>query len=135
MLWLSATHGCSQQKHRFLAHVFICKTRKNCVIYITSLLIREYREYFPGVKRPSRKENHSPPSIAEVKKKWSCTSAPSIRLHVVKGKYLILRFTLFLRTSHFQTSATARNTRSYAFHKNACRNLPHTILTLLIGRF
>ena len=31
--------------------------------------------YFPGVKRPGRDVNHSPPSSAEVKNDWNCTRA------------------------------------------------------------
>ena len=34
----------------------------------------------PGVKRPGRKVDYSPPSSAEVKNEWSYTSAPSICL-------------------------------------------------------
>lgn len=33
---------------------------------------------FPGIKRREREVNHSPPSIAEVKNKWGCTSASPI---------------------------------------------------------
>jgi len=29
-----------------------------------------------GGKRPRREVGHSPPSVAEVKNKWSCTSTP-----------------------------------------------------------
>jgi hypothetical protein len=36
-----------------------------------------------GVKRPGREANHSPPSSAEVKNAWSCTSTPPICLHGV----------------------------------------------------
>jgi hypothetical protein len=42
-----------------------------------------YRGAFPGVKRPERKVNPSPPSNVEAKKEWSCTSSHPIRLHVV----------------------------------------------------
>jgi hypothetical protein len=35
----------------------------------------------PGVKRPAREADHSPPSSAEVKNAWSYTFTPSIRLH------------------------------------------------------
>jgi hypothetical protein len=31
---------------------------------------------FPGVKRPGRKADHSPPTNAEVKKMWIYTSTP-----------------------------------------------------------
>jgi hypothetical protein len=37
----------------------------------------------PGIKRPWRKADHTPPSSAEVKNAWSYTSTPQIRLHVV----------------------------------------------------
>jgi hypothetical protein len=30
----------------------------------------------PGIKRPGREANHSPPAIAEVKKMWIYTSTP-----------------------------------------------------------
>jgi len=33
--------------------------------------------YFPGVKRPGRDVNHSPPSSAEVKNDWSIISVPT----------------------------------------------------------
>jgi hypothetical protein len=39
--------------------------------------------FFPGVKRPGREADHSPPFSVEVKNTWSYTSAPSIRLHGV----------------------------------------------------
>jgi hypothetical protein len=32
--------------------------------------------YFPGVKRPGREVDHSPPTSAEVKKMWIYTSTP-----------------------------------------------------------
>jgi hypothetical protein len=38
---------------------------------------------FPGVKRPGREADHSPPSSAEVKNAWSYTSTAPIRLHGV----------------------------------------------------
>jgi hypothetical protein len=31
---------------------------------------------FPGIKRPGREADHSPPSNADVKKIWSYTSSP-----------------------------------------------------------
>jgi hypothetical protein len=37
----------------------------------------------PGVERPGREADHSPPSSADVKNSWSCTSTPPIRLHGV----------------------------------------------------
>jgi hypothetical protein len=36
----------------------------------------------PGVKRPGREVDHSPPTSAEVKKMWIYTSVP-VRLHGV----------------------------------------------------
>jgi len=38
---------------------------------------------FPGVKRPEREADHSPPSIAKVKNAWSYTSTSPVRLHGV----------------------------------------------------
>jgi hypothetical protein len=40
---------------------------------------------FPGVKRPGREADHSPPSSAEVKNSWSYTSTPPIRHGVVRS--------------------------------------------------
>jgi hypothetical protein len=37
----------------------------------------------PGIKRPGREADHSPPSSAEVKNAWSYISTPPIRLHDV----------------------------------------------------
>jgi len=37
----------------------------------------------PGVKRPGRESDHSPPSGAEVTNAWSYTSTSPIRLHGV----------------------------------------------------
>jgi hypothetical protein len=45
------------------------------------LLFNRYCIYFLEAKRPERDADHSPPSVAEVKSEWSCTSAPPIRLH------------------------------------------------------
>jgi hypothetical protein len=39
------------------------------------------RGSFPGVKRPGREADHSPPTSAEVKNVLSYTSTPPIRLH------------------------------------------------------
>jgi hypothetical protein len=41
------------------------------------------RDSFPGVKRPGREADHSPPSSAEVKNAWRYASTPPIRLHGV----------------------------------------------------
>jgi hypothetical protein len=42
-------------------------------------LVNECRVTFPGIQRPGRDADHSPPSIAEVKNDWSYTSFPSVR--------------------------------------------------------
>jgi hypothetical protein len=50
----------------------------------SSLLSNVYREtLYPGVKRPGREDDHSPPTSTEVKKMWIYTSTPPIRLHGV----------------------------------------------------
>jgi hypothetical protein len=41
------------------------------------------RGSFPGVKRPEREADHSPPSSVEVKNEWSYTFTPPVRLHCV----------------------------------------------------
>jgi hypothetical protein len=37
----------------------------------------ELRALLPGVKRPGRETNHSPPAPAKVKKMWIYTSTPT----------------------------------------------------------
>jgi len=39
----------------------------------------------PGVKRPDREADHSPPSTAEVKNAWSYTSTPQLRMSSWRG--------------------------------------------------
>jgi len=39
-----------------------------------------YQGSFPGVKRPRRQVNHSPPSIAEVKNEWRHTFTSPVSL-------------------------------------------------------
>jgi hypothetical protein len=41
------------------------------------------RDSFPGVQRPGREADHSPPCSSEVKNAWSYTSTPPVRLHGV----------------------------------------------------
>jgi hypothetical protein len=41
-----------------------------------SLLFNGYWGSFPGVKRPRREPDHSPPASAEIKKTWIYTSTP-----------------------------------------------------------
>jgi hypothetical protein len=48
-----------------------------------SFLSSGYQGHSLGVKRPGREADHSPPSSAEVKNAWSCTSIPPIHLHGV----------------------------------------------------
>jgi len=48
-----------------------------------SLLFNGYRDLSPGVKRPGRDADHSPPSSAGVKKAWSDYLHSPTRLHVV----------------------------------------------------
>jgi hypothetical protein len=45
-------------------------------------LLNRYRGIFPwGLKRPKRETDHSPPTTAEVKKKWVYTFTPPLSLH------------------------------------------------------
>jgi hypothetical protein len=41
------------------------------------------RGSFPGVNRPGREADHSPPSSAEVRNAWGYTSTPPVRLQVM----------------------------------------------------
>ena len=52
--------------------------------------------FISGVeKRPEPECNHSPPSSAELKNKWSYTSAPLVSLHVVNRDNLTFNFTFY----------------------------------------
>jgi hypothetical protein len=44
----------------------------------TSNLLFKTPGSFPGVERPGSESDHSPPSNAEVKNEWSCTSITPI---------------------------------------------------------
>ena len=55
-----------------------------------------FRDLPPGVKRPGREGDHSPPSVADVKNSWSYTSTPPTRLHVgTRATLPALRYTYF----------------------------------------
>jgi hypothetical protein len=41
-----------------------------------NLLSSMYQGFFPGVRRPGREADHSPPSSAKLKNAWSYTSTP-----------------------------------------------------------
>jgi hypothetical protein len=45
---------------------------------------------FPGLERPGREVNRSPPSIAEVKNEWVYTSTPPIYLRRVDRESFII---------------------------------------------
>jgi hypothetical protein len=56
-----------------------------------SLLSNGYQQLFPwGVKRPGLEADHSLPSSVELKKAWSYTFNPPIRLHCVVLFYAFL---------------------------------------------
>jgi hypothetical protein len=62
-----------------------------------------------GVKRQEREADHSPPSSAEVKNAWNCTSTTPIRLNVVnaQGKiYLYLMSISFWDTEKLKKYQT-----------------------------
>ena len=50
---------------------------------LTTLLFILHYGYFPGVKRPGREVDHSPPFSAEIKNEWGSTFAPLVCLHSV----------------------------------------------------
>jgi hypothetical protein len=65
--------------------------------------------YFPRVKRPSREAGHSPPTCAEVKSIWICTSTPP---YVLKAERLIssAQGQLFCAVLHRMLGAVIKNT-------------------------
>jgi hypothetical protein len=44
---------------------------KNFILFYKIIIVK-----FPGLKRPGREADHSPPASAEVKKMWIYTSTP-----------------------------------------------------------
>jgi hypothetical protein len=56
--------------------IFPGRRRPNLLWGPPSLLSNGYRGLSPGVKRPGRESDHSPPTSAEVKKTWVYTSTP-----------------------------------------------------------
>jgi hypothetical protein len=71
-------------KSRQEMRIFLFTTASRPALGPTKPLIQWVtRALSPGVKRPWREADHSPPSSAEVKNAWSYTSTPPIRLHGV----------------------------------------------------
>jgi hypothetical protein len=59
-------------------------------------LFNFYIDYFPGVKRPGREADQSPPSGAKVKNEWSCTSIPVCTFMAWTGTALLLYLILYI---------------------------------------
>jgi hypothetical protein len=58
---------------------------------VPSLALNAYEPSISGLKRPASEINHLPLSSAEIKNRWSYTSAPHIHLHGVdKEKFTVL---------------------------------------------
>jgi hypothetical protein len=57
-----------------------------------NFLFSGYRGSSPGVKRPGREVNHSPPSSDDVKNKWSYTSTALICLNNVDREKFTFSF-------------------------------------------
>ena len=63
------------------------------------------RSSLQGVWQPQHEANHSPPSCAEVKNAWSCTSAPQICLQDTKtDNFIFLLFLQYTLLCQFQPS-------------------------------
>jgi hypothetical protein len=69
-----------------------------CLPLVNYFFFNSYCGTIPGVKRPGREVDHSPPSGAEVKNKLSYDSTPPIRLH--DGNIKNLTLYILLNTSH-----------------------------------
>jgi len=72
------TIRCSNSSRKI--EIFILSTAPRPAMGPSSFLLNEYRAYFSAVKRVGRVEYHSPPSIAQIKNKWSYSSTLNIRL-------------------------------------------------------
>jgi hypothetical protein len=80
-----------------------------------SLLFNRYRGYFPGVKRSGCELHHPPPSSAEAKNEWSCTSTPLYVLMTWRGKLVWQTF----KTNYFPR--VPYNKKTYNLHASTCR--------------
>jgi len=61
----------------------------------TEFPIQGYGGSFPGLKRPGREADHTPPSSSEGKNEWIYTSTPTVILHGVKGDKFTFTFLWF----------------------------------------
>jgi len=71
---------------------------------------------FPGVKRPGREVNQSPPTSAKAKNEWSYTSSPPLRLHGVDRKNFLFTFLQQVWTyarTHARTHTHTHSFRSW----------------------
>jgi hypothetical protein len=101
-----------------------------------SILLNGYQGTFLGVKQPQLEDNYlSPPSV-QVKKGWSCTSTPPVRLCVVDREniYLLLRHAYFCcyvkdANSNIVTNISCRksNFPSTDFSTNVTGNVQVTV--------
>jgi hypothetical protein len=58
------------------SRIFSSSRRPDRLCGSPNLLSKGYRGSFPGIKRSGLEADHSPPTSAEIKKKWIYTSAP-----------------------------------------------------------
>lgn len=63
--------------------IFLFSGTSRSAVGTTHFPIQWVPGFFPGVNRPGREVNHSPPSSDDVRNKWSCTSTALICLNDV----------------------------------------------------
>ena len=82
-------------ENRYSQQILLFSQNIHTCCMATHLPIPQVPGFFPAVKQPRYKVNHSPPSSIEVKNKWSCDPTPPIHLHGVDGNTFNFCFLLF----------------------------------------
>jgi hypothetical protein len=62
----------------------------------TQPAVQQVPEFFLRIKGPGHEVDHLPPSSAEVKNEWSCTSTPPICLYVVERNNFVFTLLTFI---------------------------------------
>jgi len=103
-------------------YVFLSPKRPDQFCCTPNLLSDGYRGTFPGVKRPGRDADYSPPTIAEVKSEWIYTSTPCLCYHGVYRENLNFYFYYIIRDKSITNTVTPNSLDTFSpFNCRMCR--------------